>query len=96
MAELSLEVESRLLKLTISSILKTIEAIHDDIDVHETVRQHMLGICEGVRQRALESAGDDVEPAQATAHVDGLITAIGEYLDYSANPMFGEIKLVRR
>jgi hypothetical protein len=56
----------------------------------------MLGICEGVRQRALESAGDDVEPAQATAHVDGLITAIGEYLDYSANPMFGEIKLVCR
>jgi len=89
------EVELRMLKLTISSMLKTIEALHDDIDAHETVRRHMLGICEGVRQRALQSASDEA-PEQATAQVDALIKMIDDYIDYSANPMFGSIELVRR
>jgi hypothetical protein len=44
----------------------------------------------------LESAGDDVEPAQATAHVDALIRMVDEYIDYSANPMFSGIELIRR
>ncbi len=84
-----------MLKLTLSAILKTIEALHDDIDAHETVRRHMLGICEGVRQRAMEAAGDN-DAEQATAHVDALIKMIDEYIDYSANPMFGKIELAHR
>lgn len=96
MSDASQELDSRMIKLTLSSIMKTIEALQPEIDAHETVRQHMLGICEGVRQRALETAGDDVTPEQATVHVDALITMIDEYIDYSASPMFGGIELVRR
>jgi hypothetical protein len=96
MADVNPEIESRFTKLLLSAVLKTIEAVHDNVDAHETVRKHMLGICAGVRQRALESAGEDAESGQATAHVDALIGMIDEYIDYSANPMFGKIELVRR
>jgi hypothetical protein len=56
----------------------------------------MLGICEGVRQRALASAGDDVIPEQAAADVDALTKMIGEYFDYSSSPMCPEVEIVRR
>ena len=95
MTDINPEIESRFIKLLLSSVLKTIEALHDDVDAHETVRKHMLGICEGVRQRALQSASGEA-PEQATAHVDALIKMIDEYIEYSANPMFGSIELVRR
>ena len=90
------EIDSRLIKMTLSSVMKTIEALNPDIDAHETVRQHMLGICAGVRQRALEAAGDGASPEQATAAVDALSKAIDEYIDYSASPMFGSIEVIRR
>jgi len=96
MPEIDPEVESRFIKLMLSSVLKTIEAVHDDIDAHETVRQHMLGICAEVRERALAAAGDETPPEQATAQVDALTTIINEYIDYSASPMFPAIELVRR
>jgi len=96
MPEIDPEVESRFIKLMLSSVLKMIEAVHDDIDAHETVRQHMLGICAGVRERALAAAGDEVMPEQATAQVDALATMIDEYIDYSSSPMFPAIELVER
>ena len=96
MADATQELESRFLKLTLSSIMKIIEALNEDVDVHETVRAHMLDICAGVRERALESAGDGAEPAQATAAVDSLSKMIDEYIDYSASPMFGGIELAYR
>jgi hypothetical protein len=96
MSAIDPEVESRFIKLMLSSVLKTIEAVHDDVDAHETVRQHMLGICAGVRERALAVAGDETPPEQATAQVDALTTMINEYMDYSASPMFPAIELVRR
>jgi hypothetical protein len=96
MSEIDPAVESRFIKLMLSSMLKTIEQLHPDIDAHASMRRHMFGICEGVRQRALESAGDDVTPEQATAQVDALTTMIGEYFDYSASPMFPEVHIVRR
>jgi len=95
-ADSTQELESRFLKLTLSSIMKTIKALQDDVDVHETVRAHMLGICAGVRERALAAGGEDISPEQATAGVDSLIHLIDEYIDYSASPMFGDIQLVRR
>jgi hypothetical protein len=56
----------------------------------------MLGVCAGVRSRALEVAGDAAPSEAATAQVDALITMINEYMDYSASPMFPGIELVRR
>ena len=96
MPEIDPGVESRFTKLMLSSVLKTIEAVHDDIDAHETVRQHMLAICAGVRERALAAAGDEAPPEQATAQVDALATMIDEYIDYSSSPMFPTIELVPR
>lgn len=96
MSEIDTAIESRFIKLMLSSILKTIEQLHPDIDAHASVRQHMLGICEGVGQRALDAAGDEVSPEQASAHVDALMSMIDEYFDYSANPMFPEVGIVRR
>ena len=96
MPEIDPELENRFIKLMLSSVLKTIEALHDDVDAHETVRQHMLGICAGVRERALAAAGEETSPEHATAQVDALATMINEYMDYSASPMFPAIELVRR
>ena len=90
------EIESRFIKLMLSSTLKTIEALHEDVDTHATVRNHMLGICDGVRQRAIAGAGDGVSAAEATAHVDALIRMIEEYFEYSGSPMFPDVELVRR
>ena len=90
------EIESRFLKLMLSSTLKTIEALHEDVDTHATVRNHMLGICDGVRQRALAGAGDGVSATEATAHVDALIRMIEEYFEYSGSTVFPEVELLRR
>jgi hypothetical protein len=89
------EIDNRFVKLMLSSTLKTIEALHDDIDAHATVRNHMLGICDGVRQRALAGAGEGVT-GDATAQVDALITLIDEYFEYSGSPMFPGVALVRK
>ena len=61
MADANQEVELRFIKLMLSSMLKTIEQLHPDVDAHASVQQHMLGICDGVRQRAVAAAGDDIE-----------------------------------
>jgi hypothetical protein len=75
------------------STLKTISALNPEVDALETVRGHMLTICGGVRQRALEAAdGAD----EATVEVDALIAMINEYFDYSASPMFPAVELVQR
>jgi len=96
MAGMSDEIDNRFVKLMLSSTLKTIEALHDDVDAHATVRNHMLGICDGVRQRALAGAGEGVTPDEATAQVDALITMIDEYFEYSGSPMFPGVELVRK
>ena len=96
MSDVNVELEFRFIKLAYSSLLKTVEAISDDVDVNQTVRNHILTICEGVRQRALEAAGEDVAPEQATAHVDALINTVNEYFDYSQSPMFPAVELVKR
>jgi hypothetical protein len=96
MAGMSDEIDNRFVKLMLSSTLKTIEALHDGIDAHATVRNHMLGICDGVRQRALAGAGEDVTADEATAPVDALIKMIDEYFEYSGSPMFPGVELVRR
>jgi hypothetical protein len=96
MAGMSDEIDNRFVKLMLSSTLKTIEALHDDIDAHATVRNHMLGICDGVRQRALAGAGEDVTADEATVTVDALIKMIDEYFEYSGSPMFPGVELVRR
>jgi hypothetical protein len=96
MADANQEVELRFIKLMLSSMLKTIEQLHPDVDAHASVRQHMLGICNGVRQRALDAVTDDVSPEQATAQVDALITTIDEYFEYSGSPMFPGVELVQR
>ena len=96
MTETNQELENRFIKLMLSSTLKTIEALHPDLDAHATVRAHMLGICAGVRERALQSVPDGVSADDATAQVDALIAMINEYLDYSASPMFPQVELVQR
>jgi hypothetical protein len=96
MADANQEVELRFIKLMLSSMLKTIEQLHPEVDALATVRQHMLGICAGVRQRALDAAGDGISPEQATEQVDSLITTIDEYFDYSGSPMFPGVELVQR
>jgi len=89
MTEAEQEIEARFLKLALSSTLKTIATLHPDVDVQETVRSHMLTICGGVRDRALESGGD-------ATHVDALITTVNEYFDYAASPMFPPVEVVTR
>jgi hypothetical protein len=96
MSEVDQELESRFIKLMLSSALKTVTAINPEVDALETVRGHMLEICGGVRQRALDSAGEGVTPAVATAQVDALIAMINEYFDYSASPLFPDVTLVKR
>jgi hypothetical protein len=96
MADANQEVELRFIKLMMSSMLKTIEQLHPEVDAHASVRQHMLGICAGVRQRSLDAVTDDVSPEQATAQVDALITTINEYFEYSGSPMFPGVELVQR
>jgi hypothetical protein len=96
MAGVNDEIEMRFIKLLLSSMLKTIEAVHGDIDVHATVREHMLGICAGVRERALAGAAGDVSADDATAHVDALSRMIEEYFDYSGSQLFPGVQLVRR
>ena len=83
------EIEARFIKLALSSTLKTMASLQPDVDVPETVRQHMLTICAGVRERAMETSGD-------AAHVDALIATINEYFDYAASPMFPPVEIVRR
>jgi hypothetical protein len=90
------ELESRFIKLAYSSLLKTVQEIAPEVDVAQTVRQHMLTICDGVRARALEAATDEVSPANATAPVDALITTINDYFDYADSPMFPTVELVSR
>ena len=90
------ELESRFLKLLLSSALKTIDTLNPDVDASATVRQHMLTICDGVRQRALEAAPEGTSPEEATASVDALISMINEYFDYSASPMFPPVELVNK
>jgi hypothetical protein len=96
MTEAEQEFESRFIKLMLSSMLKTMEAMNPEVDAQATVRQHMLGICSGVRQRALDTADDDVSPEQATANVDALIKMIDEYFDYAGSPMFPDVQLVEK
>jgi len=96
MTDANQDIENRFIKLMLSSTLKTLEALHSDVDVQATVRNHMLGICEGVRARALESAGPELTPEDATAQVDLLTTTINEYFDYAASPIFPGVDLVRR
>jgi hypothetical protein len=93
---MSAEIENRFVKLMLSSTLKTIEALHDDVDAHATVRKHMLGICDGVRQRAIAGAGEDVSASEATVQVDALISMIDEYFEYSGSPLFPGVELVRK
>jgi hypothetical protein len=93
---MSAEIENRFVKLMLSSTLKTIEALHDDVDAHATVRKHMLGICDGVRQRAIAGAGEDVSAGEATVQVDALISMIDEYFEYSGSPLFPGVELVRK
>jgi len=83
------DTEARFLKLALSSTLKTVETLHPDIDVQGSVRQHMLTITAGVRDRALETSGD-------AAHVDALIDMINEYFDYAASPMFPPVEIISR
>jgi len=90
------EIESRFIKLMLSSTLKTVEALHDDVDAHATVRKHMLTVCDGVRQRAIAGAGDGVSAGEATANVDALTRMIDEYFEYSDSPLFPAVALVRR
>jgi hypothetical protein len=95
-ADNNTELELRFIKLAYSSLLKTVQAMSDEVDVSATVRQHMLTICGGVRSRALDAAGDDLAPEAATAQVDALINTVNEYFDYSDSPMFPPVELVRR
>ena len=96
MAGINDEIENRFIKLMLSSTLKTIEALHGDVDAHASVRNHMLGICAGVRERALAGAGGDVSADEATAQVDALIKMIDGYFEYSGSPLFPGVELVRR
>ncbi len=82
------DIESRYIRLMLSSMLKAMDTLHTDIDVSETVRRHMLGICDGVRTRAVEANGE-------TAHVDRLIAMIEESFAYAALPQFGEMELTK-
>jgi hypothetical protein len=90
------EIESRFIKLMLSSTLKTIEALHDEVDAHATVRDHMLGICAGVRERALAGAAADIPADDATAQVDALIRMIEQYFEYSGSTLFPGVEVVRR
>jgi hypothetical protein len=95
MAEINQELENRFTKLMLSSVLRTLDALHPGIDASETVHQNMLGICGGVRERALLTAGDsEIDPAEATANVDQLITMTDEFFAYAALAQFGDLEIV--
>ena len=97
MDEQQLEVELRFIKLTLSSLIKTVDALVAeqglDVDVAATVRAHVLTICDGVRGRAIEAARDG-DAVAATAAVDALIKTVNEYFDYAASPLFPPVELV--
>ncbi len=90
------ELELRFIKLMLSSTLKTLDVLHPELDTLATVRQHMLTISGGVRERALQAAPEGVAPEEATAQVDALMTMISEYFDYSASPMFPPVEPVSK
>ena len=85
MADFDPELEAKFTKLMLSSMLRTLDVLNPGIDVTETVHQNMLGICGGVRERALAAAGVDVSPEQATAHVDQLIAFSDEFFAYAVD-----------
>ena len=99
MAEPDQELENRFTKLMLSSVLRTLDALHPGVDASETVHQNMLGICAGVRERALqavENAGDsEIEPVQGPTEVDQLIAMIDEYFAYAARAQFGDLEVVK-
>jgi len=94
MNDMDQEIEQRFMKLMLSTVLKTIDSLHPDVDATTTVQKHMLNICDGVRQRALAAAGDGADPEQATAHVDKLTSVINAYFDYSSRDEFGALRLI--
>jgi hypothetical protein len=48
-----------------------------------------------VRERALLTAGDsEIDPAEATANVDQLITMTDEFFAYAALAQFGDLEIV--
>ena len=95
MAELDQALENRFTKLMLSSVLRTLGALHPGVDASETVHQNMLGICVGVRERALQTMDEEGDPAQATAEVDQLIAMIDEYFAYAALAQFGDLEVVK-
>jgi hypothetical protein len=99
LAEVNQALENRFTKLMLSSVLRTLDALHPGIDASETVHRNMLGICESVRDRALQAVEDagnsEIDPAQATAEVDQLIGMIDEYFAYAALAQFGDLEVVK-
>lgn len=99
MVEVNQELENRFTKLMLSSVLRTLDELHPGVDASETVHQNMLGICQGVRERALQAVEDagnsEIDPAQATASVDQLVTMIDEFFAYAKLAQFGELEVVK-
>jgi len=95
MAQIDQETDLRFIKLMLSSLLKTIDTLHPDIDAAATVREHMLGICAGVRDRALAMADSHADPQQATAHVDELTQVINGYFEYAAQSALAELNVIK-
>ena len=98
MTEIDQELEHRFTKLMLSSVLRTLDALHPDINASETIHQNMRSICAGVRERALQAIEEDgdsaVDAGQATAHVDTLIAMIDDFFAYTALPQFGELQVI--
>jgi len=95
MAESDQELENRFTKLMLSSVLRTLNALHPEVNASETVHRNMLSICGGVRERALQVADDGgIDPAQATAQVDQLITMVDEFFAYAALAQFGDLDVI--
>lgn len=88
------ELENRFTKLMLSSVLRTLDALHPDVNASETVHQNMLGICQGVRERALQAVEASGDTDQATAQVDSLIAMIDEFFAYAALAQFGDLEIV--
>jgi hypothetical protein len=98
MADSNQELENRFTKLMLSSVLRTLDALHPGIDASETVHQNMLSICAGVRERALQAAEADnsaLDSEQATASVDSLIAMIDEFFAYAALAQFGDLEVAK-
>jgi hypothetical protein len=96
MTNIDQELEHRFTKLMLSSVLRTLDALHPDINASETVHQNMRSICAGVRDRALQAVdeGGGSDAGQATAHVDTLIAMIDDFFAYTALPQFGELRVI--